>query len=1448
MRRRQLIALWSWQRVLQCSLCSSSTIQSLTKAQTALLKGKKPPADAAADYADFFRVPISLDTGIERSTQEFFENVQKEVASQQESLAMQEQRTEERKSDDVPLFLVGYNFKQKVFSLYSIATDKVVCTVNVGTKASDPWTVADDIMLHTGGSPQFILMPVVETIQERNTLVEPLRKLSDMLRSSGLQPVLHVDTWELCTSLRPNPPSPREVTAHAISGVSPAPLSLTWYQAHWALLRTVACRAASADPVHVVSTSILPRFDVYVIHLVRAGSRGLNVSLWDPVRRRHYGAKGMLSDVLACLFDTRSSCMILLPTNRTDRASLFRCRAAVTKNGSKCVVVFASEVNETMRGAYQSNPARFWETLKEASKWLDADLLFHIYVTAGNTMRDYQKKTLADGKERNYIEQLAPTQQSTIATSQSVADWSRYFTLPKRVAAEKAEARHYTKYIAISFLATDNILYGQSMNPVAQQNYVLSACLTDHAGRTVEPWAVYSGRGQFCLPSLDDYEVLVTHDAKSFLLLLWQDAELHKFLKRGGRVWCVTLAEYLLEAQRCVTGKNGLHELALRHGTSLPPSSRIGTTNERLPFAFQRRYLLAATPAVAKVFHAQLTRACEQSQMISIAHRMDSLLAMACMEWSGIFLDAEEAARQTASLKNAAAVLDRALAAYTPPQVPQGMVELFDWRSLQQTHAFFFGGTIDLGHNCGARDNPLWTSNLVHLCHRYGDFTRMIGDIHQQRYAAQCSIPLHNKMGSRIAKFIEEQGTQKAKKYRMVFFDVETTGLNPATDAIVEIALFDPVENTTFHTLVNPQRSITPRTISIHHITNALVRDAPTISAVAASVGAYLRLDKASYNPDEVLVLVGHNVFSLDEPILRRVMEQYAPDVQMDGVLFCDSLAMLLALRADASARQNTFRMDRQVLEALTSSLRLTHLITALKLRPEGELHRADTDTKALWYVLLHAFAITSSDAAAQRDFLLTFAANTLLRFPSKGCFVPLHSKDRAIRLRLPGIASDYIKNAKVVSNLQHKPFSEAVLASLSAHGVKPATLLLQRQTLERHVSSFLQPNTDGRLATLHPDGCVHQHIDMTATTTSRTISAHPSCQNIPKDDKSSVRRLFVSRFGAKGRCVEVDYSQLEIVVLAILCNDTNLSKDLNNGVDFHVKRAAFFSGLPYDEIYQGYKREVPKYVKLRRTAKQFSFQRLYGAGVPLLHKTTGIPVRDLESSIQQENAEYPGIAGFHRIVRSVALRPNNPGLPTCFIAEMPTGLRMSFRTRDVVLNLPPVKNYPIQGYGAEMAQMMLGRLFRHFMKKDFYKQRAHLINFVHDSVWIDCHVDVLEQCVTDTCRILSSVHEYVPKAFPGVKVSVPLHVSASCGVDMCSMQTIKDGDYTFVATQKKSKLTDVDDFLDVSVKATLSSAVAESIESTANDESEGEAETEAEAEQVEKGKGNAKATQATTR
>lgn len=100
----------------------------------------------------------------------------------------------------------------------------------------------------------------------------------------------------------------------------------------------------------------------------------------------------------------------------------------------------------------------------------------------------------------------------------------------------------------------------------------------------------------------------------------------------------------------------------------------------------------------------------------------------------------------------------------------------------------------------------------------------------------------------------------------------------------------------------------------------------------------------------------------------------------------------------------------------------------------------------------------------------------------------------------------------------------------------------------------------------------------------------------------------------------------------------------------------------------------------------------------------------------------------------------------------------------------------------------MLGRLFRRFASTNYYNQRAFITNFVHDSVWLDCHVSVTEHCVRDACQIMSEVHTYLPKAFPGASLVVPMHVTASCGVDMYSMQPLHLSNLSVIRIQQKVK------------------------------------------------------------
>ncbi len=74
---------------------------------------------------------------------------------------------------------------------------------------------------------------------------------------------------------------------------------------------------------------------------------------------------------------------------------------------------------------------------------------------------------------------------------------------------------------------------------------------------------------------------------------------------------------------------------------------------------------------------------------------------------------------------------------------------------------------------------------------------------------------------------------------RAIFYDTETTGIQPANDRVIEIAAYDPLDGRQFVQLVNPGRPIPAEATAIHHITNEMVAEAPSFAEVADQFTAF---------------------------------------------------------------------------------------------------------------------------------------------------------------------------------------------------------------------------------------------------------------------------------------------------------------------------------------------------------------------------------------------------------------------------------------------------------------------------------------------------------------------------------------------------------------------------------------------------------------------------------
>lgn len=393
------------------------------------------------------------------------------------------------------------------------------------------------------------------------------------------------------------------------------------------------------------------------------------------------------------------------------------------------------------------------------------------------------------------------------------------------------------------------------------------------------------------------------------------------------------------------------------------------------------------------------------------------------------------------------------------------------------------------------------------------------------------------------------------------------------------------------------------------------------------------------------------------------------------------------------------------------------------------------------------------------------------------------------------------------------------IIEELGVRNIPFLKALARKQSLDKEIGTYYakrDPKTGewkGMLTCvqLH-DHILHHKLNHVNTVTTRLSSSDPNLQNLPRADKSEVKRQFVSRFTRAyckahglpephidsdnaGVMIEADYSQLEVVVQGVLSGDVNLCNDLRAKIDFHCKRVSAKFGISYDDALVFCKDEDhPEYGlwKPRRTGvKEFSFQRAYGAGAAAIAYATGMDIEDVKELIEKEDEMYPGVGVFNAEVEAACIKSARPfqaandnGVWQTYRRgywQSFTGTLYSWRTYDAPaflqkrgirdsFNPPEMKNYPVQGTGGEFVQAILGLLWRHFVSTDFYGGRAFLVNTVHDCVWIDCHKSVLDLVAADVKRIMESIPEFYNTRH-GANIDVPFPVEVECGANMYDLK-----------------------------------------------------------------------------
>ncbi|SJN56256.1 DNA polymerase I [Vibrio ruber DSM 16370] len=157
--------------------------------------------------------------------------------------------------------------------------------------------------------------------------------------------------------------------------------------------------------------------------------------------------------------------------------------------------------------------------------------------------------------------------------------------------------------------------------------------------------------------------------------------------------------------------------------------------------------------------------------------------------------------------------------------------------------------------------------------------------------------------------------------------------------------------------------------------------------------------------------------------------------------------------------------------------------------------------------------------------------------------------------------------------------------------------------------------------------GRVHTSYHQAVTATGRLSSTDPNLQNIPvrNEEGRRIRQAFVTEPGWK--IVAIDYSQIELRIMAHLSGDQSLLDAFQQGKDIHAATAAEILGIPLEQV-SG---------EQRRRAKAVNFGLIYGMSAFGLAKQLGIPRHEAQSYMEKYFERYPGVMQYMEDTRSQA-------------------------------------------------------------------------------------------------------------------------------------------------------------------------------------------------------------------
>ena len=289
-----------------------------------------------------------------------------------------------------------------------------------------------------------------------------------------------------------------------------------------------------------------------------------------------------------------------------------------------------------------------------------------------------------------------------------------------------------------------------------------------------------------------------------------------------------------------------------------------------------------------------------------------------------------------------------------------------------------------------------------------------------------------------------------------------------------------------------------------------------------------------------------------------------------------------------------------------------------------------------------------------------------------------------------------YSTAVEVLEQLQYK------------HDIIP--LIMEYRTLTKLNSTYAK----GLVKDITREGKIHTRYEQTLTQTGRLSSVNPNLQNIPTriEEGKKIRKAFIP--ASNDRVIlSIDYSQIELRVLAHIAQDKGMIDAFKHDVDIHTKTASDVNGVPLDEV-------TPT---MRREAKAVNFGIVYGISDFGLSNNLGITRKRAKEFIEKYLETFKGVDKYMTDIVEFA---KEHGYVETLYNRRRSLPEINAKNKIIAnLNARIAMNTPIQGTAADIIKVAMISAYNYIEES---KVDAKLLLQVHDELIFDVSKDILEE------------------------------------------------------------------------------------------------------------------------